>query len=102
LEAAPKSAVAEPAPKSAVAEPAPKSAAAPAREIAGDKSQPASAHQFEPPPASAAPKELEQLLHGKDNQIYIFGIKREFFFLFLFIVFAFVAGYFFVGSKTTY
>ncbi|MBM3383150.1 MAG: hypothetical protein FJY29_12025 [Betaproteobacteria bacterium] len=76
--------------------------AAPAKANAADKSQLVSTHHFEAPPASAAPKELEQLLHGKDEQNYIFGVKREFFFLFLFIIFAFVAGYFFVGSKTTY
>jgi hypothetical protein len=89
------------APVSQAAAPA-SAVAATARTSAVDKSQPVSAHQFEAPPPSAAPKELEQLLHGKDEQNFIFGVKREFFFLFLFIVFAFVAGYFFVGSKTTY
>jgi lipopolysaccharide export LptBFGC system permease protein LptF len=69
---------------------------------AAEKSAPASLHQFEAPPASGAPKELELLLHGKTEQSFIFGMKREFFFPLLFIVFMLVAGYFFVGTGFTH
>jgi lipopolysaccharide export LptBFGC system permease protein LptF len=69
---------------------------------AAEKSAPASLHQFEAPPASGAPKELELLLHGKTEQSFIFGMKKEFFFPLLFIVFMLVAGYFFVGTGFTH
>jgi hypothetical protein len=61
-----------------------------------------SSHQFEAPPKSAAPKELEALLGEKVEQKFVFGVKREFFVAFLFIIICIVIGYFLGNSTFTH
>jgi hypothetical protein len=61
-----------------------------------------SSHQFEAPPKSAAPKELEALLTEKVEEKFIFGVKREFFYAFLIIIVCIVVGYFLGNSEFTH
>jgi hypothetical protein len=61
-----------------------------------------SLHHFDAPPASGAPKELEELLHGKPKQNLIFGIKMEFIVLLSIFVIAFIIVYFMTGPGFTH
>jgi hypothetical protein len=89
--------------------PAPPKSSAAASEIAEPavstsaiKAAANSLHHFDAPPASGAPKELEDLLHGKPNQKLILGLKKEFFIVLSICIVVFVVVYLMVGPGYTH